>query len=238
MQDVLKFILVAVSAAVIGYVGWTVYGEGTKPVAARMSESIHLAQTQAQNMNQSLTEVGAIGDVGQSVVSQGNSPSAVEPSVPQRVAEIANLDDLLIEWRHRYEMAKMAYVKFDASIVNAKYRAAEYFAQQQALTDQMRDPDNKARARMEDEAEMALYLQWEVRADSALKLADKIGIQLDDMDANLKKMELRSDFVFDTTAFTEVPGAIAELDQHLFDFQLASENIKLATGSPFEAQRP
>ena len=238
MQDILKFLLIAVSAAVIGYIAWTVYGEGITPASARMSESVHLAQTQAQNMNQSLMDVGSIGEAGQSVVSQGTASSGMNtPPVSVGVAEITSLDGLLVEWRPRYEIAKMAYTKFDASITNAKSRAAEYFAQQQALTDGMRDPNNRAKAQLEDEAEMALYLHWEARADAALKSADKIVIQLDDMDSNLRKMELRTDFVFDASAFNEVPGAIAELDQQMFDFQVASENIKLAAGSPFEVQQ-
>ena len=237
MQDVLKFLLIAVSAAVIGYIAWTVYGEGITPVSARMSESVHVAQTQAQNMNQSLMDVGATGEAGQSVVSQGTALSAMNVPVPVGVAEIPSLDDLLVEWRPKYETAKMAYIKFDASITNAKNRAAEYFAPQQALTEGMRDPNNRAKAQLEDEAEVALYLQWEARADAALKSADRIVIQLDDMDSNLRKMELRADFVFDASAFNEVPGAIAELDQQLFDFQVASENIKLAAGSPFEVQQ-
>ena len=237
MQDVLKFLLIAVSAAVIGYVAWTVYGEGITPASARMSESVHMAQAQAMNMNQSLTDVSTIGEAGQSVVSQGTVSSAMNAPVPVGVAEITSLDDLLVDWRPKYETAKMAYTKFEASITNAKSRAAAYFAQQQALTEGMRDPSNRGKAQLEDEAEMALYLHWEARADATLKSADKIVIQLDDMDSNLRKMELRTDFVFDASAFNEVPGAIAELDQQMFDFQVASENIKLAAGSPFEVQQ-
>ena len=238
MQDTLKFLLIAVSAAVIGYVAWTVYGEGITPASARMSESVHLAQAQAQNMNQSLVDVGTIGRAGHSVVSQGTTSARITAPVSVGVAEIARLDDLLVEWRPRHEIAKMGYTKFDASITNAKSRAAEYFAQQQALTEGMRDPSNRAKAQREDEVEMVLYLQWVERAEAALKSAGKIIIQLDDMDSNLRKMELRADFVFDASAFNEVPGAIDELNQLLFDFQVASENIKLAAGSPFEVQQP
>ena len=90
---------------------------------------------------------------------------------------------------------------------------------------------------MEDEVELALFRQWETQADLALEKADKIGIQLDDMDANLRKMELRADFVFDTSAFLEVPKAIDELNLQLFEFQVASENIKLSADSPFETQQ-
>ena len=238
MQDVLKFLLIAVSAAMIGYVAWTLYGEGTRPAAARMSESVHMAQAQAQSMNQSLGDVGTIGEAGQPIVSRGTASSDMNTPVSVSVAEITSLDDLLAEWRLRYEIAKTSYTKFDASITNAKNRAAEYFAQQQALTEGMQDPNNRAKAQLEDEAEIALYRQWEARADAARKSAARIVIQLDDMDTNLRKMELRTGFVFDASAFAEVPAAVSELNQQIFDFQVASENIKLAADSPFKMQQP
>ena len=257
----LKYALIAIAAGVIGFAGWTAYGQLTKTTSANMSESVQLAQTQAQNMNQALAKVSAVGNYG----SQSDSQSAtLQPNVVQEVApksfgdvdraqlagseiqrqpvepadisKITDLDTLLAEWRPRYDAAKIAYVKFDASITNAKSRAAEYFAEQKAITMQIRNPENQARARQEDEHEMGLYRQWEEQADSALDMAAEIGIQLDDMDANLRKMELRADFVFDTSAFQEVPEAISNLNRQLVDFHAASENIKAATGSPFDVR--
>ncbi len=237
MQETLRFILIAVSAGVIGYIGWTLYEEGTRTTAARMSESVHLAQTRAESMNSSLTQIGAIGNGEGSRFFQDTIPSNSQTPATLEVSEISNLEALMLEWEPKYTSAKTAYAKFHASIANAKSRAADYFAQQRALTDRMRDPDNQSKARLEDEAELALYRQWEAQADLTLEKANKIGIQLDDMDANLKKMDLRTEFVFDTSEFLEVPQAIAELNLQLFEFQVASENIKLSTGSPFETQQ-
>ena len=56
------------------------------------------------------------------------------------------------------------------------------------------------------------------------------------MDASLRKLELRTDFVFDTSSFQDVPTAILELDAQLSEFRAASETIRAATGSPFEAR--
>ena len=244
MQEILKYILIAVTAAVLGYIGWAVYGEGTRNASARMSESVQLAQTQAQNMNSALTNVSAVGSASRNAAatSAGNIGNTQEsqPSTrviaPVEVSAITDLNALMIEWSPRYEAVKLAYTKFTASITNAKARAADYFAQQQAITESMRDPANQAKAQQEDDAEMLLYKQWEARADLALKTAAEIGIQLDDMDANLKKMELRADFVFDTSALQEVPESISELNRQLADFQASSENIKAVAGSPFEAR--
>ena len=225
MQETLRFILIAVSAGVIGYIGWTLYEEETRTTAARMSESVYLAQVQAESVDSALTHIQDI------TLSNSQTPATLE------ISESPNLEALMKEWEPRYATAKTAYIKFHASITNAKSRAASYFAQQRALTDRMRDPDNQAKARLEDEADLSLYRQWETQADQALEKANEIGIQLDDMDANLGKMELRADFVFDTSAFLEIPQDIEELNLQLFEFQIASENIKLSAGSPFETQQ-
>ena len=191
-----------------------------------MSQSLHIAQSQAQNMNQALTSVSTVG-------SSPERPAQKKES--GGLAELADLDSLLSEWRPRYDEAKLAYTKFSASLANTKSRVADYFAQQQALTEGMRDPENKARARQQDEAEMLLYRQWQARADAALQTATEIVIQLDDMDANLRKMELRADFVFDTSP--SLPEVVIELNAQLADFQTSSDNIRAVSGSPFEVQQ-
>ena len=267
IRKLLMFVVIASSAGIIGYIGLTAYGEINQAEAAQMSESVQLAQTQAQGMNQALTDVSNLGSADQqrqpdsvdtqrqlaavrdntpqsfaeidgSRGSDAAGPASVtrpEATPPPDIASITSIDALMAEWEPSYDAAKLAYVKFDASVNNAKSQASSYFAKQHALTGQIRDPDNQARARKEDEWEMDLYRQWESKADAALKMAADIGIQLDDMDASLKKMELRDGFVFDSSGFQEVPQAINDLNRQLADFQTASENIKAATGSAFEA---
>ncbi len=266
IRRLLKYVVIASAAGIIGYIGLTTFGEVTQTEAAKMSESVQLAQDQAQGMNQALADVRDLGSAGQKqpanpVQSQqqakamqdtppksfadieGNqgagganvtSVTQPQPTSPPNIADITSIDVLVSEWQPSYDAAKLAYVKFEASVNNAKTHAAAYFAKQQALTEQIRDPDNQAKARQEDEWETGLYQQWEANADAALRMASQIGIQLDDMDASLKKMELRAGFVFDASGFQEVPQAINDLNQQLADFQTASENIKAATGSAFE----
>lgn len=266
IRNCLMFVVIASSAAIIGYIGLTAYGEVTQAEAAQMSESVQLAQTQAQGMNQALTDVSNLGNAGRQQpanrVKAQQQPGVVQEAAPGSfadidrsrapgeadvasvtqplatpppdIASITSIDTLIAEWQPSYDAAKMAYVKFEASVDNAKGQASVYFAKQQALTDQIRDPDNQAKARQEDEWEMGLYRQWEARADAALEKAAEIGIQLDDMDASIRKIELREGFVFDASGFQEVPEAINDLNQQLTDFQTASENIKAATGSAFE----
>ena len=254
IRRMLKYTLIVIAAIVIGYAGLTVYGEVTKTEAAKMSGSVQLAQAQAENMNRALANVrtfatdgtqqpNTVGSVAPASLASGDAGSGghssetqPQPPAPPETARITNIDALISEWEPRYDGAKLAYSKFEASITNAKATVADYFAKQQALTEQIQDPANQARARQDDENDLILYRRWEAQADSALAKARKIGIQLDDMDASLSKIKLRADFVFDASAFREVPAAIVELDRELADFQVASDNIRAATGSPFEVK--
>ncbi len=232
IRRTLKYALIAVVVAVIAYTGLTVYGEVTQTEAARMSDSVQLAENQAENMNRALGDVSVFagGTSGGSVSEAGSQPTTAE------IAKITSIDALIDRWEPRYDNAKLAYVKFEAAIDNAKASAAGYFATQQALTERINDPATKAKARQDDERDLALYRQWEAQANSALAKALAIGKQLDDMDASLRKLELRTDFVFDTSSFQDVPTAILELDAQLGEFRAASETIRAATGSPFEAR--
>ena len=232
IRRTLKYALIAVVVAVIAYTGLTVYGEVTRTEAARMSDSVQLAENQAENMNRALGDVSVFagGASGGNASEVGSQPTTAE------IAKVTSIDALIDRWEPRYDDAKLAYVKFEAAIDNAKASAAGYFATQQALTERINDPATKAKARQDDERDLALYRQWEAQANSALAKALAIGKQLDDMDASLRKLELRTDFVFDTSSFQDVPTAILELDAQLSEFRAASETIRAATGSPFEAR--
>ena len=232
IRRTLKYALIAVAVAVIAYTGLTVYGEVTQTEAARMSDSVQLAENQAENMNRALGDVSVFagGNVGGNASEVGSQPET------SGIAKITSIDVLIDRWEPRYDDAKLAYVKFEAAIDSAKSSAAGYFATQQALTERINDPATKAQARQDDERDLALYRQWEAQADSALAKALAIGKQLDDMDASLRKLELRADFVFDTSSFQEVPAAILELDAELSEFRAASETIREVTASPFEAK--
>ena len=232
IRRTLKYTLIIVVVAVIGYAALTVYGEITQTEAARMSDSVQLAENQAENMHRALGDVSVFagGNSAGNTSETGSQPTTAE------IARITSIDVLIDRWEPRYDDAKLAYVKFEAAIDSAKASAAGYFATQQALTERINDPATKAQARQDDERDLALYRQWESQADSALAKARAIGRRLDDMDASLRKLELRTDFVFDASAFQEVPAAILELDAELSEFRAASETIREVTASPFEAK--
>ncbi len=232
IRRMFKYTLIIVAVVIMGYTGLTVYGEVTQTEAARMSGSVQLSENQAENMNRALGDVSVFAGGN----SAGNAAEAGSQPETYEIARITNIDTLIDRWEPRYDHAKLAYVKFEAEIDNAKASAAGYFATQKALTERVNDPTARTRAREDDERDLALYRQWEAQADSALAKARAIGMQLDDMDASLRKLELRADFVFDTPSFQELPAAILELDAELSEFRAASETIRAATASPFEAK--
>ena len=48
IQGLLKFVVIGVSAGIIGFIGLAIYGEVTQTEAANMSESVQLAQNQGR----------------------------------------------------------------------------------------------------------------------------------------------------------------------------------------------
>ena len=228
IRGTLRYSLIFVAAVVIGYAGLAVFEEVTQTEATRVSASVRLAENQAENMDRALGDVSlfADGNPGDDGSEAGSQPA---------ISEISDIDTLIARWEPLYEEAQLAYVKFEAAIDNAKASAPAYFATQRALTASINDPAAKAQAQEDDEREWALYSNWEAQAESALAKAQAIGEQLDDMDAILRKLELRTDFVFDTSSFQDIPTAISELNAELSEFRAASETIRAATASPFEA---
>ena len=268
IRRTLKYSLIVVAAAIIGYAALTVYGEVTKAETIRLIDSVQLAENQAMNMNSSFEEVSSLASGNTTAKILGpssqyqpvyqamniirglggvatvfaaedmdteNSGKAPQPQIGE-VGEVTDIDTLLAHWNPRYADAKLAYNKFEAAVEMAKASASSYFAAQNELTEQISDPARQDRERADDQRDRTLYLIWETQADSALSKARAIGTQLDDMDITLQKLKLRADFVFDATAFQEVPAAIATLSDDLSEFQAASEAVRAATASPFEAK--
>ena len=227
LRHTLRLIVVAIVIATIVYAGFAFYGGATQTEAAVLSDSVELAENQAGSMGQALDDVSAFASLGGTV---GGQP----PPGSSATAGATDIHTLLARWEPRYYSARSAYLKLESAIGVAKSSAADYFAAQQTITERINDPGAKLKAQQDDERDMDLYRQWEERADAVLAEAHAIGLRLDDMDASLRKLDLRTDFVFDPSSFSEVPTAIADLNRELADFQAASERIRQATESPFE----
>lgn len=214
LRKTLKTIVgVALIGALAG-LAWTGYGQINTSAAAYFDSSINMVEHQTVRMNTALSDVGNL--------------------VETEIDEITNISILIDRWTPLYSQAHPAYQRFDAAIMAAEVRAEAYFVAQRALTQQYHNEDLRSRAEANDEADYALYIRWRDRAREAREQALEIVKKLDDMDTDLRKLELSSGFSIDPAKFTAVPSDILDLSDHLVNFQTASVNIREITASPFE----
>ena len=216
LRKVLKLALAASLVAVVTGFGWFVYNGINTSEAAHFDTSINIVHNES-------------GKIGAAFGETGNF-------VETEVAKIADISALISEWTPRYDRAQSAFMRFDASIDAVEERAEAYFASQRALTDGYHDPERKTQAQAEDEADYTVYTQWLDRAYSVRARAREITHRLEDMNTDLRKLELSSEFSFDSGRFEAVPSEILALDDELAQFKTASVNIRAITDSPFETK--
>ena len=210
-------ITASIVAVVVG-VGWIVFGEVSKSEAAHADASFSLVNHQTGRMGESLNSAGTF----------------ISTEISVDIGQITDISALLNEWSPKYRQAQTAYRKFDAAIIAAESSADAYFAAQKALTEGFHSEELRERARADDDTEFEQYKQWRERASAVQKEAVEIVYRLGDMDTTLQKLNLRSDFSFDTGGFSEVPADILVLKEELAQFQIASDNIRETIGSPFD----
>ena len=208
-------VALAVLATVLGF-AWLAYGQYNTSEAVHFDQSVKVVHDQSENMSVAFGETGNFVDT--------------------EIAAVTDISRLIGEWTPRYNRAQTAYAIFDAAVVAAEARAEEYFMAQRALTGAYNDDVRRAQAQAEDEADYRLYLAWRDRAHSVRARAKEITNRLHDMNIDLQKLELAAGFSFDASGFSEVPSDILALDDELQQFQIASQNIRQITASPFEVK--
>ena len=214
MNRIFGWIVVIGSIAVVAGLGWLAYGRFSASEAAEFDESISMVNHQTVQMSESLDVTGDF--------------------VNKRISEITSISVLFTEWTPRFDAAQTAYTKFDASITSAEERAEVYFATQRALTERYNNAELRAAAEARDNNDFELYAQWQNQAHSVRAEALRIIQRLEDVDTDLQKIKLASEFSFDANSFGTVPSDILNLEKELTQFQIASENIREITASPFE----
>lgn len=214
LAGLLKWVSIAAVVAVVVGIGWIAYGKVNTAEAAQLDESMSMVQYQTAGMNQALEDTGRF-------VAQNN------------VAEVTNINDLLVLWQPRYTAAQSSFTKLDSAIAFAEQQADNYFIAQRALTAQYNDPERKALWQARDDAFFADYQAWQQDAHSIRDEASAILRKLNDIDIDLRKLELDSGFSFTGATIDAVPSEIMSLSNELNEFDIASENIRAITKSPF-----
>ena len=207
----------AVLAVLVG-IGWTGYVELSASEASLADESFVVVKHQTGALGASLAD-------NQSFVADAG------------VEQITNLPALIKEWQPRYAHAQAAYSRFDSAIRYAEDRATTYLAAQEALTSRYNSEERRVQAEMSDRQDLALFQQWQERAHNIRAEAISIMERLADLDTDLRKLEMASEFSFGAGGFDKVPAEIAALNDELAAFQAASENIRSITLSPFDPAR-
>ena len=220
LKRVLGYAVTASVIAVVAGIGWIGYGKLTSSEGAEFDESVSMVHHQTGSMSESFGEAGTF--------------------VSRDIKQITSISVLIDEWTPRYDNARITYQKFDSAIIAAERRAEAYFSAQRALTERYHSPESRVRAQAHDDSDFALYLQWRDRAHRVRAEALEIVNRLSDMDTDLRKLDLSSDFSgfsYEAGSFSEVPSDIRDLGDALTQFQIASENIREITASPFDLSR-
>ena len=216
-----RFFSIAITTsivAVVAGVGWIAFGEVSKSEAAHADASFPMVNHQTGRMGESL-------DIARTFIST---------EISAAIEQITDISTLLDEWSPRYQQAQTGYRRFDAAIIAAENSADAYFAAQRALTERFHNQELRTRAQADEDAEFRQYEQWRERASGVRAEALEIVHRLSDMDTNLQKLKLRSDFSFDVGGFSEVPSDILALEEELAQFRIASDHIREIIASPLD----
>lgn len=140
----------------------------------------------------------------------------------ERVIAVENLRDA---WEPRYRQAEEEQRRLALRVEHADRAAARYFEVQEGLTGQISDPEARLRAERDDRAEREMYRRWREQAGRTMDQADRIMVDLRDMDIRITKQVLSANFAAVYQDFQEVPAAISALNQDLERFRARSEEI-------------
>lgn len=170
---------------------------------------------------------------------QSNSVDAKIESTSTIVEELvtntdAGIDEVLAEWTPKYEQAKLVHAKFEASVAGAKARARAYLQSQRQLTARYVNEPARLRAEQDDLEEQRMFEAWAARADKVLDDTRGVMNAFNDLDIDLQKVKLRTDFTFASHVYMDVPTEIKSLQIELDTFKAESERLRLSTSSPFQ----
>ena len=143
----------------------------------------------------------------------------------ERVIAVENLRDA---WEPRYRQAEEERRRLTLRVEHADRAAARYFEVQAELTGQITDPEARMRAERGDRAEREIYRRWREQAGRTMAQADRIMVDLRDMDIRITKQLLSANFASVYQDFQEVPAAIGALHRDLERFRARSEEISVA----------
>ena len=214
----LKLLGYAVGLAAFAGIGFVGYETLEASAAEDFDQSLGQVVNQVDRMETALIETGEY---------------VADEITQMDVRYVTDVEDLVNQWKPRYNRAINAFNRFAASIDAATVLSEAYFEAQSLLTERYNNPSRRAQARADDADEYQRYLEWEAEAQSKLELALAIMLRMEDMDIDIEKMQLASELSPEIAKFSSVPDEILELSRELARFQIASRNVRAAVGTAF-----
>lgn len=150
---------------------------------------------------------------------------ATESGVDSQHKYIEAANTLKEEWSPRYKSARVEYNKLSHHVEFSKKTAEEYFAIQRGLTDQIQNPESRAKSREADQMEIEVYQKWAEQADKTVLMAYKIMQDLEDMDVIIAKTNLSAHFAALNSSAQTLPASMTALHEELNYFRQASQDI-------------
>ena len=195
--------------------GSTIWGEVKTAEAVHFDNSMRLMTLQSNSVD---AEIGGTSIIVEELVTNTD----------------AGIDEVLAEWTPRYEQAKLAHAKFEAAVAGAKIRAQAYLESQRQITARYVNESSRRRAEQDDLEEQRMFESWAARADKVLADTRRVMNAFNDLDLDLQKVKLRTDFTFASHIYTDVPAEIESLQLELDIFKAESERLRISTSSPFQ----
>ena len=145
-----------------------------------------------------------------------------------RDERVIAVENLRAAWEPRYRQAEEERRRLTLRVEHADRAAARYFEAQAELTGQISDAEARLGAERGDRAERETYRRWREQAGRTMDQADRIMVELRDMDIRITKELLSANFAAVYQDFQEVPAAIDALHRDLEQFRARSEEIGAA----------
>ena len=145
----------------------------------------------------------------------------------ERIIAIKNLQEA---WGPRYRQAEEDHRRLLYRIEHADHAAKKYFDTQTELTQRINNSENRLKAGRGDLQERELYRQWREQAGRTMTQADRIMMDLEDMDIRISKQLLSANFASVYRDFQQMPAAISALHHDLEQFHARSQEISIAFG--------
>ena len=198
--------------------------------AVRAAEGIKLTSEQADDMTQTADAVSTliedtVGEVSPAATSVGSTPVAGGELARSDEWYVRRADELASRWGPRYEAASRDIDKFEHRFRTTQDRLTEYFQKQSEITQGVNSPNLRTVLQNRDAEEQAAYARWIEEGYKLLAQARNMRVDLDDMDAVIRKQQLTVNMLSEYSQVSSIPSSVRSLYSSLGEFRRQSNQL-------------